>query len=71
MISQINTQVLAHQAPKGEAKIAAKARENSQSSDGVSETKQSRVERIASEIANGTYKLDMSKTAKAVLDSLS
>lgn len=68
MISKISSQLVAGAAPKSE-----NVKPRSASGGEVNSTKnerQSRVERIAAQIADGSYKLDMSKTAKAVLDSL-
>ncbi|BCX79752.1 flagellar biosynthesis anti-sigma factor FlgM [Campylobacter sp. 19-13652] len=69
MIGKLNASVLSHSALKSESKPASSS--GALKSENANETKQSRIERISSEIANGTYKLDMSKTARAVLDSLS
>ena len=44
-----------------------KKSENMEKTQGKEESK---VAKIAEQIANGTYKLDMSKTAKAVADTL-
>lgn len=70
MIGKINNaQRLSHPALRSKEKLEAK--EATTQKQGAEQTKQSKLERISAEIANGTYKLDMSKTAKAVLESLS
>lgn len=68
MIAKLNSSVPTHSALKSEQKPTNTT--TALKNESVNQ-KQSRIERISSEIANGTYKLDMSKTAKAILDSLS
>lgn len=70
MISKLNASLLTHSAFKSEARPASSG-SGALKNESANETKQSRMERISSQIADGTYRLDMSKTARAVLDSLS
>lgn len=67
MIGKINSQMHSHQTSKNESKNVTKS---SNDTKGVENKTPSRVERIAAQIADGTYKIDMSKTAKAVLETL-
>lgn len=66
MITKINSSLLSHSAVRNETKPTT----SSSSQESASINKQSKAQRIAAQIAEGSYKLDMHKTAKAVADAL-